>query len=193
MKKITLSFFFLLIYFLSFTQSVNEALAREMFGDRFISGQEAGFENLLIPFTEEDLRHDHVSWLIPLEVDGLPRYELIQARYLPPKYEKYDTLSFTETVELLRVISKTKRIFPDNEKIKFFLTKERSFSADNQESYLTFVGNENGYSVIDLPKNSQIASINKKVLFIGDKVAFATKDESTELGRVRTLVRLLKD
>jgi len=94
MKK-ALSFLILLLLNLTnFAQNVTTARAKELFGERFISAKEAGItDSINIPFPEDKIRYDGVSWLVPILVDGVPQYQLIQARYLPNIYQKYDTLN----------------------------------------------------------------------------------------------------
>ena len=145
--------FFILPLLKSFAQDeVTEAWATEQFGERFISAKEGGFGNLNIPFTKSDLKYDRMSWLIPIEIDGVPQYRLIQARYSPNESEKNDTLSLQDAEKVIRVVYKIGRNFPNKETYKFFRTKDLSF-IDGAVYHRTIVCDTLSYSVINLPAN----------------------------------------
>lgn len=145
----------------SFAQDyVDEVWAAQQFGERFISAKEAGFEIIQIPFTKDDLKYDRLSWLIPIEIDGYPKYRLIQARYSPNESQKNDTLSLQEAEKVIRIINKTGRNFPNDKPFKYFRTKDRSF-IQGAEYRRTIVCESRSYSVIDLPVNVSIVMKGK--------------------------------
>lgn len=145
----------------SFAQDyVDEVWAAQQFGERFISAKEAGFEIIQIPFTKDDLKYDRLSWLIPIEIDGYPKYRLIQARYSPNESPKNDTLSLQEAEKVIRIVTKTGRNFPNDEAFKFFRTKDRSF-IEGAVYLRTIVSEKGSYSIIDLPDNVSIVMKGK--------------------------------
>jgi hypothetical protein len=164
MRAITLILFvsfFILPLLKSFAQDeVTEIWATEQFGERFISAKEAGFGNLNIPFTKSDLKYDRISWLIPIEIDGVPQYRMIQARYSPNESEKNDTLSLQDAEKVISVVNKTRRNFPNKEPFKFFRTKDLSF-IDGTVYRRTIVCDTLSYSVINLPANISVVMKGK--------------------------------
>ncbi|MFZ2310388.1 MAG: hypothetical protein WAW11_02490 [Patescibacteria group bacterium] len=161
MKKILLITIFSFSFLLSFTQNISEQRAKELFGYRFISYQEAGFSNKIeIPFAEEEIKYDFRSWLIPLNIDGKPTYKLIQARYsLGPK-EIGDTLSLTKAQEIIELLSRIRPSFPNEEGTNqpfeyFFLTKDKAPIKSGMEMSKAISYNNKQMLIIDLPINAK--------------------------------------
>lgn len=157
---------FILSCLKSFAQdTITETWVAERYGKRFISAKEAGFENLKIPYTIQDLQYDKMSWLVPFEMDGKPQYRMIQARYSPNESEKNDTLSLQEAEKVIQIIIKAGRNFPNRESLKFFKTKDLSYK-DGEKCYKTIALSRESYSIIDLPVNVSI------VLKEGDSTSY---------------------
>lgn len=165
MKKIVFIAVFMLLTTLSFSQYVTEAEAKKLFGTRFVSTKEAGFtEDVNIPFSRENLKDDLVSWLIPLNIDGVPQYKLVQLRYALNEHKKTDTLCVKEAEEVVRVMNKVGRDFPTNESMRFFKTKTPGHSRNDMEFLKTVVCSLGKYEIIDVPKSAIIALANKKFI-----------------------------
>jgi hypothetical protein len=162
----------------------------EKFGERFISSAEAGFGELIIPFTEEELQYDDISWIMPLKIDGVLQYKLIQARYSLNQYERHDTLSLKEATEVIDVMKNAGRIFPGSNSVEFFLTKDKIKVNEKNTFYFALACRGNEYEVISLPKNTQIVSANQSIMLVEDEIVINTGEISTEFGNVMTLVRL---
>lgn len=163
MKKIVFTTVFLLLTTLGFAQSVTEAEAKELFGTRFVSTEEAGFtENVDIPFSRENLKDDFVSWLIPVNIDGVPQYKLVQLRYALNEHKKTDTLCIKDAEEVIRVMNKVGRDFPTNKSMRFFKTKTLGDSRHDMEFLKTIVCGSGKYEIIDVPKSAIIALADKK-------------------------------
>jgi hypothetical protein len=171
---------------------VSDAWATQQFGPRFVSAQEAGFKDLKIPFSEAELRYDQTSWLIPLEIDGVIEYQLIQTLYSPNHYESYDTLSISEAKEVIRIINKTDRPFPNSEKVRFFLTKDKVTLNREITFHLILLCNGKDWSIVSLPQNTQIASVDNSICLTGENLIISAGKTNAELGKVMTLVRLIK-
>jgi len=175
------------------------AWVAEQFGERFISSLEIGYGDLKIPFTEEELRYDNLSWLVPLEIEGTLQYKFIQARYSPNQYESYDTLSFQEAAEFIRIIQKADKLskFPNREALKFFLTKDKMLDASGSVSFLSLACQGLDCMVINLPKNVQISSVDKSTMFMDGALIISDNDlnkknnlDSASFGKVMALVYL---
>ncbi|MCX6754662.1 MAG: hypothetical protein NTU81_02435 [Candidatus Nomurabacteria bacterium] len=162
MKKSIYVSVLLLLSLICFAQSVTEREAKELFGERFISTKEAGFtEKVSIPFSRENLQHDRVSWLIPINTDGVPKYKLVQARYVPNEQKKTDTLCIKDAEEVLRIMNKACRNFPTNEPLRFFKTKTHGDSREGVDFLKTIVCDFSNCKIIDIPQNAIIALANK--------------------------------
>lgn len=136
MKRSLWFLILLLLNLTNYAQNVTNTRAMEQYGERFIRAVEAGFpDSLEIPFSEDEIRYDHLSWLVPILVDGVPQYLMIQARYLPNTYLKNDTLNLAEAVKVIGLLSKVRPNFPNADSVKtsqkyFFRTKESAPSKD---------------------------------------------------------------
>ena len=212
MKKIffLLSIMSLLVIQHCFSQEVTEAWLTEQFGERFISIKESAPEDSDVQFikenlqtslkmlTKENLQYDRNSWIMAIEIDGIPQYKLIQALYSPNPYAKYDTLSLRETKEVIRIATKTGRAFPNSERIRFFLTKDRVIlnHAEDFTFRLVLACDGQNYSVVTLPVNTQLASWDNSLYLAGingasDVIILGTgKPGSNKIGKVMTLVSL---
>ena len=135
----------------------SEAWLAENFGKRFISGKEVGLGELKSPFTEDELRHDKMSHVVPYD----DAYHLIQFRYIRNTSESNDTLSLKDAKKLVQVFLKTGRQFPNNDGIVFLKTGD-VFLANGVEYAKTIVVDKKGYRVIDLPTNVSIIIVGKQ-------------------------------
>lgn len=159
MKKIKVLLFSLLLLVAPkvFAQHyATEAWMAENFGKRFISAKEIGWGKLKIPFTEDELRHDKTSWIVPYK----DAYHLVQFRYIRNTFEANDTLLLQETKELVQIFIKTGRQFPSVDGIVFLKTGDL-FIDDGIEYAKTIVLDKKGYRVIDLPVNVKIVIVGK--------------------------------
>jgi hypothetical protein len=143
------------------TEYASEAWVAAHFGNKFISAQEVGLGKLQIPFTVDELKYDKISWLIPLERNGVVAYHLVQGRYNKNDFEKNDTLSLQEAEKVIKITRKAGRSFPNNEKLRFLKTGE-IFLADGIEYSKTIVIDEKSYSVINLPTNVSVVIIGQE-------------------------------
>ncbi|MHB8903607.1 MAG: hypothetical protein ACYC40_00695 [Patescibacteria group bacterium] len=141
----------------SIKECASEAWMTENFGNRFISAKEVGLGELKSPFTEDELRHDKMSWIIPYD----SAYHLIQFRYIKNTSEANDTLLLREAKKVVQVFLKTDRQFPNNEGIVFLKTRD-IFSFNGTEYAKTIVLDKKGYRVIDLPTNVSIVIVGKQ-------------------------------
>jgi len=157
MKKLGFFLVFLFLVFVSSAQGITETRAKELFGERFISAKEAGLsQKIPLLFEEKDLKYDHMSWLIPISINGLPQYKLIQARYLPNDTENNDTLTLKDAEEVIRIVYNVNRNFPNEEPIKFFKTKDKGPSRNNLDYQKTIVCKKYNYEIIDIPERTSI-------------------------------------
>ncbi len=186
-------FVFMAISLANFSQKVNADWLKKEFKERFISATVLGFpENTPIPFTEDDLRYDKVSWIIPYEANGVCIFKRVQARYSLNEVQENDTLSLDIAEKIMRTIQKSGRHFPDSKTVKFFITKNPSAQLGFKKSIAC---DGKFYSIIDLPKNAKIASDGNPPTYLTEDgeatilIALRGKGEKTEkLGDVMTLV-----
>ena len=182
---------------------VTEAWAAEQLGQRFISAKDAGFDNLEIPFARKDLLFDRKCFLAPIvDLNQITKYILVQARVLPNLYEKNDTLSLVEAEQLVSLMAKSNRNFPNNQELKLFKTRDRFFK-QGREYTKTIVSDGINYYVIDLPSNISVVVVDSNFIsFIADendKISISisqTKNngcESIKYASVMTLVNLIPD
>jgi hypothetical protein len=203
MKKILLITTFLFSYLLSFTQNISEKRAKELFGYRFISGQEMGLSNKIdIPFTEEEIKYDFRSWLIPLNINGKPTYKLIQARYSLGPTEIGDTLSLTNAQEIIELLSKIRPSFPNEKGANqpfehFFLTKDKAPIKSGLEMNKAISYNNKQMLVIDLPVNAKAGIMEGEYIsYLVDNVLGLTtlpnnlKTDKEQYVQILTLVYL---
>lgn len=174
-----------------------EAWVWTEFGERVIFADEVGFSNVKLPFSEKLLKGDRLSWIISHEENGVAQYDRYQALYTPNPFEKYDTVSLKEALEIIRVVKKAKRQFPDSEKVKFFLTKDKFISSEGQKYLRAICCNGNDVSVVNLPANARSVSLGGSMYLVGmndskDEIVLGAGKPGTddEFGKVMTLVRL---
>lgn len=193
-RKLIVLGILLLISVSIFAQKVDENWLAEKFGPRFISAREAGFDqNLPIPFTEAELKYDRSSWIMPVNVNGIIKYCLIRALFVPNSYEKYDTLSLIGAEEVFHITSNTGRAFPNAERVRFFMTKDWVVSDNGLKYYYTLNCNGLNYSVIQLLANTKLASSDNSVMLLNEKdIIVGVGGGNAEIGKVMTLVRLIK-
>jgi hypothetical protein len=170
MKKFGCVFVLLLFSIISFSQNITEVEARELLGERFITTSEAGYPDILdIPFSKENLLYDRISWLIPLNINGVLQYRLIQARYLADEYQNYDTLSLNEAEEVVRITNVSNRNFPNADSLKFFRTKNQAIDRNGLDFQKTLFCFGDSYDVVNLPCNTSIVLMeNKNMTYIID-------------------------
>ncbi len=169
------------------------------FGKRFIPAVEAGFEKIEIPFTQDDLKYDELSWIIPYENNRITEYHLIQALYSPNEYQENEPLSLSDAVKVIQVAQLTSRNFPDNKPYHYFRTPEKSI-VKGIENYKTIFCDSITYTIIDLPANVTIVSKGKKTTsYISEDAGGMTismdlsdMNEETIGCGVMTLVKLIK-
>lgn len=135
----------------------SETWMAENFGKRFISAKEVGLGELKILFTEDELRHDKMSYIVPYD----DAYHLVQFRYIRNESEPNDTLLLKEAKKLTQIFIKTGRNFPNGDGIVFLKTGD-IFSVNGIEYAKTIVLDQAGYRVIDLPTNVTIVIVGKK-------------------------------
>lgn len=160
MKKIKVVLFSLLLLLAPkvFAQHyATETWMAENFGKRFISAKEIGLGELKSPFTEDELRNDKTSWIVPYK----DAYHLVQFRFIRNTFEANDTLLLQETKELVQIFLKTGRQFPNIDGIVFLRTGDLYIS-DGIEYAKTIVLDKKGYRVIDLPTNVKIVIVGKE-------------------------------
>lgn len=160
MKKILSILILVLLSLTDFAQNITSLQAKELFGKRFISADEAGFpDSLKIPFQENEIRYNIETWLVPILIDGVPQYRLIQARYSPNQYEKYDTLNLGDAEKVIGLLNKVRPNFPNEDTVKtsqkyFFRTKESAPSKEGIEFRKTISYFNDKLLVVSLPSNS---------------------------------------
>lgn len=135
----------------------SEAWMAENFGKRFISAKEVGLGKLKSLFTEDELRHDKMSYVVPYD----DFYHLVQFRYIRNTSGPNDTLSLKDAKKLVQVFLKTGRQFPGDEGIVFLKTRD-IFSVNGTEYAKTIVLDKKGYRVIDLPTDVSIIIVGKQ-------------------------------
>ena len=196
MKTTIVLFFLMAVSLASFSQKVDRAWLEKEFGERFISATVIGFpENTAIPFTENDLRYDKLSWIFPIEMNGVCVFQRVQARYNLNEVQENDTLSLDIAEKIISTVQKSGKNFPDNQDMIFFITKSPSAKQPDFKKTIAYDNDEKLYSIIDLSKDAKIASNGDTPSYLTESkeavMLITLKNEKIEeLGSVMTLVGL---
>lgn len=164
MKKVMVLCFvvFILTGMKNKTVYVDGQWAVKNFGQRFISAKEVGLGDLQIPFTEDELKYDKTSWLIPLKIKGAWDYYLVQYSYSENQFEKTDTLNLQEAECFVKAMTEAGRNLPSNEGFIFLKTSTKFLANDGTECLKTLSCNKDGtYSVVNLPKDVSVMLIGE--------------------------------
>jgi len=157
LKKTLIILIFAFLSLTDFAQNITSSRAKELFGERFITAKEAGFpDSLEVPFTEDTIKYDFTSWLVPMSVKGVTQYRLIEARYAQNRDEKYDTLHLEDAEKLICLMLKVRPNFPDQDNMKskqkyFYRTKEPATSKNGMKFRKTISYYNDQLLVVDLP------------------------------------------
>lgn len=160
MRKILIFLMLGLLSFPGITQNVTNDRAKELFGYRYISPSEAGFpDNLEIPFSEEALKYDFLSWLVPMNIDGLVEYRLIRA-VSPNQNAQSDTLNLLDARKMICLLARIRPSFPnengENEVFKyFFRVRDKTPSKFGMEFRKTIAQNDDLILIVNLPSLAQ--------------------------------------
>lgn len=162
----------MLMGFPIFAQDItSSSRVKELFGARFISMQEAGFtDSLTIPFSEDMLRIDGTAWIVPMLVDGLPQYNLIQPEYSPAQHFNENVLNLADTEKMIQLLSKLRPNFPlEGDKVikpfeYFYMTSDTASSKHNLNYRKTISLYKDQILVVNLPENANIGELNPEYI-----------------------------
>jgi hypothetical protein len=148
--------------FVGYSQNVTPAKAKEIFGERFIEANEAGFPlTPTINFCLEDIQFDRMSWIVPVNNAGIIKYELIQALYRENLQAENEILNMEEAEQVIKTVVKTNRNFPNDDSIRYFRTNSQIYVRDNSSFEKIIACYHDKYKVVELPANTTIVMMGK--------------------------------
>lgn len=175
MKKLII-FFAILLSVSGFTQNVTPIKAKEILKDRFISLDEAriitpNLPEMEIPYSEKELLNDLGSWLVPVIIEDVPQYLLVQTNYSfsPDRRKKeigdIDTLNLAGAKQVVSVLSQLRPSFPNRTgRVKqyeyFFRTKDFGPSKFGLTFQTTISYAGNNFLTVNLPSDMESGLIN---------------------------------
>ena len=160
-----------------YCQNATPAEAKEILGEHFIPLDEAInvlldlSPDLKIPFSVKTLKENLGSWLVPIWVNGISRYYLIQANFenevSTKKFLHYnDTLALAETKKALMLLSKLRPDFPERNEgerpFKYFF-RTKNYSPTKQKIvYRKIVAYAHDqFLILNWPNQVEIGVVNK--------------------------------
>lgn len=183
MKTKVLSVAILLIYVLVVPVSaqVSYAQAKETLADHFISPDEARNVypdlplEIKIPYSLTNLENNRNAWLLPIQINSVYKYFLIQENYGPevssPNWiNRRDTLYLSTAKKALLLLNKLGKDFPNRVGANipytyFFRTKDYAPEKYDMKCRKTITYANNDFLIINWPSDVEIGVINQKCIY----------------------------